>query len=139
MTTPFGPQLIGETEKTLNALLLRHLDAVAQGDGLTEPQWVTLRVANMLDGIVDRVGLAAAVTDRAHFPDALEHVDDLTARGLLDDGHLTADGRDTLNRVQTSLADDTSAIFGDLPADDVAATERVLNELVSRAHVALAS
>ena len=29
MTTPFGPQLIGETEKTLNALLLRHLDASA--------------------------------------------------------------------------------------------------------------
>ncbi len=71
MTTPFGPQLIGETEKTLNALLLRHLDALAGGDGLTEPQWVTLRVANMLDGTVDRVGLAAAVTDRAHFPDAL--------------------------------------------------------------------
>jgi hypothetical protein len=139
MTTPFGPQLIGETEKTLNALLLRHLDAVAQGDVLTEPQWVTLRVANMLDGTVDRVGLAVAVTDRAHFPDALQHVDDLTARGLLDDGHLTDDGRDTLTRVQTSLADDTSAIFGDLAADDVAATERVLNELVSRAHVALAS
>ena len=139
MTTPFGPQLIGETEKPLNALLLRHLGALGADDELTEPQWVTLRVANMLDGIVDRVGLAAAVTDRAHFPDALEHVDDLTARGLLDHGHLTADGRDTLNRVQTSLADDTSAIFGDLPADDVAATERVLNELVSRAHVALAS
>ncbi len=139
MTTPFGPQLIGETEKTLNALLIRHLDAMAEGDGLTEPQWVTLRVASMLDGTIDRVDLAAAVADRAHFPDALQHVDDLTARGLLDDGHLTADGRDTLTRVQTSLADDTSAIFGDLPANDVAATERVLNELVSRAHVALAT
>ena len=106
MTTPFGPQLIGETEKTLNALLLR---------------------------------LAAAVADRAHFPDAVRHVDDLTGRGLLDDGHLTADSRDLLTRVQTLLAHDTGVLFGDLPADDVAATERVLNELVSRARVALAS
>ena len=76
MTTPFGPQLIGETEKTLNALLLRHL---RRRRGLTEPQWVTLRVANMLDGTVDHDGLAAAVADRAHFPDAAQHVDDLTA------------------------------------------------------------
>ena len=32
MSTPFGPQLIGETEKTLNALLHRFL----QGTGLTD-------------------------------------------------------------------------------------------------------
>jgi hypothetical protein len=31
MSTPFGPQLIGETEKTLNALLRRFLE----GTGLT--------------------------------------------------------------------------------------------------------
>ena len=73
MTTPFGPQLIGETEKTLNAILLRFLD----GTGLTEPQWVTLRVANMLDGTVDRDGLVAAVADRAHFTDAASLVEDL--------------------------------------------------------------
>ena len=48
MSTPFGPQLIGETEKTLNALLRRLL----QGTGLTEPQWVTLRLANLLDETV---------------------------------------------------------------------------------------
>jgi DNA-binding MarR family transcriptional regulator len=138
MTTPFGPQLIGETEKTLNALLLRHLDALGADGGLTEPQWVTLRVANMLDGTVDRVGLAAAVTERAHFADALQHIDDLSVRGLLDDGRLTADGRDTLTRVQTSLADDTSALFDDLVSDDVAATTRVLNDVLDRAHVLLA-
>ena len=138
MSTPFGPQLIGETEKTLNALLLRHLGALGADHELTEPQWVTLRVASMLGGTVDRVGLAAAVTDRAHFPDALQHVDDLTARGLLDNGHLTTAGRDTLTRVQTSLADDTSELFGGLVPDDVAATTRVLNDVLDRAHVLLA-
>ena len=133
MTTPFGPQLIGETEKTLNALLLRHLDGV-----ITEPQWVTLRVANMVDD-VDADELARAVADRARFTNAAALVGELSASGLLADGRLTADGRELLTRVQASLADDTTALFGDLPADDVTATERVLNELLSRARVALAS
>ena len=43
MTTPFGPQLVGETEKTLTALLRGFLAET----GLTEPQWVTLRVAQI--------------------------------------------------------------------------------------------
>ena len=134
MTTPFGPQLIGETEKTLNALLLRHLDGE-----LTEPQWVTLRVASMLDGTVDHDRLVAAVADRAHFPDAAQLVDALSARGLLDDGRLTTAGTALLTRLQDAISDDTSSIFGDLALDDVAATERVLNELLSRARVSLAS
>jgi len=139
MTTPFGPQLIGETEKTLNALLIRHLDTVGVDGGLTEPQWVTLRVASMLDGTVTRDVLVTAVADRARFVDAAEHVDDLTTRGLLENGHLTAAGRDLLTRVQTSLVGDTSALFGDLAPDDVAATERVLNEVLHRARMTLAS
>ena len=49
MSTPFGPQLIGETEKTLNALLRRYLEA----SDLTEPQWVTLRLADVFDGSVN--------------------------------------------------------------------------------------
>jgi hypothetical protein len=137
-TTPFGPQLIGETEKTLNALLLRHLAETGADDALTEPQWVTLRVASMIDGRVDRDALVAAVSDRAHFPDAERLVDDLTARDLLDDGQLTAAGTDLLTRLQAAIAGDAGAIFGDLAPDDVAATERVLNELVARGRVALA-
>ena len=54
MSMPFGPQLLGETEKTLNALLRRFLDPFE----LTEPQWVTLRLAEQLDAIVDSDGLA---------------------------------------------------------------------------------
>ena len=53
MSTPFGPQLIGETEKTLNAILRR----ILQGTGLTEPQWVTMRLAGALDGSIDAAGL----------------------------------------------------------------------------------
>jgi DNA-binding MarR family transcriptional regulator len=134
MATPFGPQLIGETEKTLNALLYRHL----AGTGLTEPQWVTLRLAQQLDGTVDAAGLTQAVRDRARFPDAGDHVAALEARGLVDRGRLTDSGRGLLTEVQTAVAVDAAPIFDGLPADDVAATTRVLNEVVSRARVLLA-
>src|SRR3954469_20440921 len=83
MPTPFSPQLIGETEKTLNALLDRFLE----GTGLTEPQWVTLRAAEQLDGSVD--DLATAVAARAQFRDAAAIVAILTDRGLVGDGRLT--------------------------------------------------
>jgi hypothetical protein len=133
MSTPFGPQLIGETEKTLGALLRRHLESTA----LTEPQWVTLRVADELDGHVDDAGLASAVADRAHFADAPQLVEELTARGLLDAGRLAATGRELIETVQASIRRDTAPIWDDLPADDVAAATRLLNEVITRARVAL--
>ena len=133
MSTPFGPQLIGETEKTVNALLRRFLE----GTGLTEPEWVTLRLAHVLDGRVGADGLAAAVADRAHFPDAADLVSELTDRGLLDDGRLTPAGRELTAGVQATIATETAAIWDDLPADDVAATTRVLNEVVTRARAVL--
>ena len=133
MSTAFGPQLIGETEKTLNALLDRRL----ADTGLTEPQWVTLRLADQLGGTVDGDGLAHAVRDRARFADADDLVGALSARGLLQQGDLTPAGRELLTGVQTALSVETAPIFDDLPADDVAAATRVLNEVVSRARVAL--
>ena len=133
MSTPFGPQLIGETEKTLNALLHRFL----QGTGLTEPQWVTLRLAGGLDGSVDADGLATAVADRAHFSDAVDLVGELTDRGLLADGRLTSAGRELTMATQTMITSDTAAIWESLPSDDVAAATRVLNEIITRARVIL--
>ncbi len=133
MSTPFGPQLIGETEKTLNALLHRFL----QGTGLTEPQWVTLRLASVLDGSVDTDGLATAVADRAHFSDAVDLVGELTDRGLLADGRLTSAGRELTTATQTTITTDTAPIWENLPSDDVAAATRVLNEIITRARVIL--
>ena len=129
MPTQFGPQLIGETEKTLGALLRRFLE----GTGLTEPQWVTLRLADLLDGGVDAHGLAAAAADRAQFLDAADLVSELTSRDLLDDGRLTPAGRSLIATVQTTITTETAPIWNDLPADDVAAATRVLNEVLTRA------
>jgi hypothetical protein len=133
MSIPFGPPLIGETEKTLSALLRRCLS----GRQLTEPQWVTLRLADLLDGSVGADGLTAAVADRAHFADAATLVAGLTDRGLLDDGRLTSTGRDLTAALLASIATETAPIWDELPADDVAAAARVLNEVVTRARAAL--
>jgi hypothetical protein len=134
MSTPFSPRLIGETEKTLGALLRRFLE----GTGLTESEWVTLRLADELDGSVGSDGLAAALSDRAHFADAIELVHGLTDRGLLDDGCLTSVGRDLTAEVQAKITAQTAPIWQDLPIDDVAATTRVLNEVIARARAVLA-
>jgi hypothetical protein len=134
MSTPFGPRLIGETEKTLNALLRRFLD----GTGLTEPEWVALRLADQLDGSVDADGLTAAIADRAHFADAVDIVNALGDRDLLDDGRLTPAGRDLVDAVQRAISTGTAAVWDDLPADEVAAATRVLNEVVGRARSLLA-
>ena len=133
MTTPFGPRLIGETEKTLNALLRR----ILAGTGLTEPQWVTLRLADLLDGTVDAQGLAAELADRAHFEDATGLVAVLTGRGLLEQGRPTAAGRKLTESIQAIITSETAPIWDDLPTDDVAATTRVLNEVVTRARAVL--
>lgn len=134
MSIPLGPRLIGETEKTLNALLRRFLE----GTRLTEAQWVTLRLADLLDGSVDADGVAAAVADRARFADAADLVSELSDRGLLDDGRLTISGRELIAAVQETIATETAAIWDDLPAADVTAATRVLNEVVTRARVVLA-
>lgn len=133
MSIPFGPRLIGETEKTLNALLRRYL----AGTGLTEPQWVTLRLADALDGSVDADGLAVAVADRAHLLDPAGLVNALTGRGLLLDGRLTAMGRKLIETVQETITKETESIWDGLPVDDVAATTRVLNEVTARARAVL--
>src|SRR5215469_16406652 len=107
MPTPFGPQLIGETEKTLGAFLRRFLE----GTGLTEPHWVALRLAELLDGSVDANGLAAALTDRAHLANAAELIGELTRRGLLDNGRLTPVARETTAAVQSRIKATTGPIF----------------------------
>jgi hypothetical protein len=98
MPTPFGPQLIGETEKTLGALLRRFLE----GTGLNESEWVILRLAERLEGSVDADGLTAALADRAHFSNAAQLANELTRRDLLDRGRLTSAGRQMTAEVQTT-------------------------------------
>jgi hypothetical protein len=132
---PFGPVLLGQTEKTLQALL-RH---TLTGTGLSEPEWVTLRLAAMVDGQVDRVGLVSVVADRAKFADATVLVDALTQRGLVDDGRPTASGRELVSAVLAASEASNGAVWRDLPTADVEAATRVLNEVLRRARDLTAS
>lgn len=132
---PFGPQLIGETEKTLGAILRKVL-----GDRLTEAQWVSLRLALALEGSVRTSDeLAAAIASRAHFADADDLVAGLNAEGLLERGAPTDAGRRLVGDIQQEIAKLTRPVWDGLPSEDVDAAGRLLNEVVVRARAALAS
>lgn len=123
MTVPFGPQLIGRTEKSLNALLEQLL-----AGRVTEREWVVLRLAGQGSG-----DLVHDARETAHFVDAADLVAGLAARGLLADGALTAAGVDLVDQVLARIAERVGPIWADLDRDDVAAAERVLNEVLHRA------
>ncbi len=132
MPAPFGPQLIGETEKTLNALLRRVL-----AGRLTEPQWVTLRLSLLLEEASSEE-LVAAVGARAHFEEAGPLVAGLSEAGLLEGGRPTAAAQALVAEVQQEIATLTDPIWDGLPSADVDAAARVLNAVVVRARAALA-
>jgi hypothetical protein len=127
--TNFGPQLIGQTEKTLQALLRRALD----GSGLDERQWVTLRLADQPDGHP----LRERVADLARFDDADDLVTALEERGLVAGDAATTDGRAMLARVLARSAELSGPIWDDVPEADAAA--RALTQVLTRARAALAA
>lgn len=120
---PFGPQLIGQTEKALGALLVQ----VLQPHSLTPTQWVTLQVAARPGS---GTGLESAVRDAAHLDDAGDLVDGLTDRGLIADGALTRSGRALRSVVARTIAERTGAIWSALDADDAATAGRVLGAVL---------
>jgi hypothetical protein len=127
--TTFGPQLVGQTEKTLQALLRRAL----AGTGLDERLWVVLRLADQPDAS----SLRERAADLAQFEDADELVTTLEERGLVIDDALTPEGRTLLEDVLASSAALTGPIWTDIEDADAAA--RALTEVLTRARQALAS
>jgi len=125
--TNFGPQLVGQTEKTLQALLGQALD----GTGLDERQWVTLRLADQPDGRP----LRERAADLARFADADALVSALEARGLVAADAATDAGRAVLADVLARSAALSGPIWDDVPDADAAA--RALNEVLNRARAAL--
>ena len=128
----FGPQLIGETEKTLNALLRRLLAS----ESLSESEWVTLRLA---DQGPHTDGLAAVVAERAHLVDAAGLVNGLVARGLLDDDQLTPAGWQVISRVQQQVAELTGPVWSKLDEQDVSGAERVLTTVTAEVRQVLST
>lgn len=134
MPIRFGPQLIGQTEKTLNALLR----GVLADTGLTEPLWVSLRLTQQLGETVAPGGLAAAIGDQARYDDPDGLVADLRERGLVDDGRLTPAGQELVGRVQERTTALTTTLWSDLPEADLDTAARVLGTVLERARAMVA-
>jgi DNA-binding MarR family transcriptional regulator len=139
-THTFGTALIGQTEKALNAILDRQL----AGTGITEPQWVTLTLTVVGGGDVDRADLIRRVAGATRFSPAsvTERITELTAAGLLRDGgdgrvQVTDEGRARWTQVRATIGPITQGLWGDLPAEDLAAAGRVLAAVLDRANAVL--
>ncbi|HET6870806.1 MAG TPA: hypothetical protein VFH80_33150 [Solirubrobacteraceae bacterium] len=139
-TTPtFSTQLIGQTEKTLNAIL----DRLLAGTGLTEPQWVTLTVAVMSGGSIDREAFVSRIASslRISDRDARARIDELAAAQLFESDDstvaVTDAGKELHARIRGAVVEITDRMWGDLPPEDLAAAGRVLTTVLERANAEL--
>jgi DNA-binding MarR family transcriptional regulator len=139
-TQAFGAALIGQTEKALNAILDRQL----AGTGITEPQWVTLTLAVASGEAIDRAELIRRVGGATQFSQAAvaDRIAELAAAGFLHDGgdgrvQVTDEGRARWTQIRAATGPITQRLWGDLPAEDLAAAGRVLGIVLDRARAAL--
>ncbi|GAA1393173.1 hypothetical protein GCM10009613_39370 [Pseudonocardia kongjuensis] len=137
--TAFGTQLLGRTEKALNALLLREL----AGTGLDEHRWIALTLT--VAGGPDATGRIAGAlqVDRAT---AEARLDELAAAGLVRTGSsgdggpaATAEGIALRERIVAATGRITAQLWGDLPPADLTVAGDVLHTVLSRARAALAT
>ncbi|MBS1891613.1 MAG: MarR family transcriptional regulator [Actinobacteria bacterium] len=137
--TAFGPALIGQTEKALDAILVRELD----GTGLSPSGWVILKLAAGAGGRLGRqdlidLGQAQAKFDPEKSTAAIESALSL---GLLeaDRGELvlTPAARELQDRVVGTTDEIRARLWGDLPEADLAAAGRVLSTALTRANAEL--
>jgi DNA-binding MarR family transcriptional regulator len=141
-TKPFQ-QLIGQTEKTLNAILDRQL-----GDTVSEPEWVALVLISNSGGSADRQEFTNRIAHalKVDHQAAASHVGQLKARGLVhsaprtdSDVALTEAGQQFVGQVQQQVAAITRRLWGDLPATDMDVAQRVLSTVLERAEAELSS
>ena len=142
-TTPPFAQLIGQTEKTLNAILDRLLTGA-----VSEPQWVALVLIAGSGGTADRDEFTSRVA-RALKTDqqtAAHHVGQLAGKGLVRTAPpadsavtLTEEGHQLLGRVRKQTGDVTGRLWGDLPQPDLDVAGRVLSTVLERAEADLAA
>jgi hypothetical protein len=141
-TVPPFQQVLGQTEKALNAILDREL----AGTGLAEPQWVALTLSVASSGHVDHNRLVARVADALKVSDAQAgaRIAELADAQLVttpgDEGTpvtVTPAGQQLYGRIRSAVTAVTERMWGDLPADDLATATRVLSTVLARANAEL--
>jgi DNA-binding MarR family transcriptional regulator len=142
-TPSFGTQVIGQTEKALNAILHELLD----GTGLTEPHWVTLTLTAVSGGAADRDALSRRVAGALKVSDAQAAalIRELAAKQLVNAPEsaaspvtLTDAGQKVHAKIRAAVTQITERLWGDLPAADLAVAGRVLSTVAARANQELA-
>jgi hypothetical protein len=141
-STTLTPRIIGQAEKTLNAILFRLL----AGPGLTEAQWITLTLT-AAGGATGRGQLVAQVAHglKVGEAQAREHLASLAAARLVADPgddaepvRLTAAGTEVFGQIRAAVTEVTQRLWDDLPAQDLATAGRVLSIITERADAELA-
>jgi hypothetical protein len=135
-------RVIGQAEKTLNAILDREL----AGTGLTESQWVILTLAVISGGTVERDQFARQVAGALKIgeAEAQARIDEMVAAQQLQPSSegsavtVTDAARQLHGRIRTVVTDITERLWGDLPAEDLATAGRVLSIITERANAELA-
>ena len=137
------PQIIGQAEKTMNAILFQLL----AGPGLPEAQWITLTLTAAGGEAAGRGQLAARVAHalKVSQAQAREHLASLVAAQLVQDPgddaepvRFTAAGTQVFGQIRGATTEITKRLWGDLPAGDLATAGRVLSIITERANAELA-
>jgi DNA-binding MarR family transcriptional regulator len=130
------PQLIGQTERALGALMRPVLDRL----GATFHQWVALAVTTTNGGTIDRGDLTAYITDALQIDDATVDaaIAELAAAGVLETSTesvvaLNEAGRKRYDELRTAVGANTVPLFADIPDADLATARRVLTTVAERA------
>jgi hypothetical protein len=138
-TPPFGPALIGQTEKALDAILRRELS----GTGTSPTGWVLLKLAEGAGGRLARQDLVARAGAEAKFEAAKADAEiaSLLSQGLLDadadEVILTPDARELQSRVVGATDEIRGRLWGDVPEPEIATAGRVLGTVLTRANAEL--
>ena len=137
--TAFGPALIGQTEKALDAILMREL----AGTGLLASGWVILKLAEGAGGRLRRQELVDLGKAQAKFEadKSTAAIESALSLGLLDADQdevvLTLAARELQARVIGTTDEIRARLWGDLPESDLAAAGRVLSTALTRANAEL--
>jgi hypothetical protein len=135
-------RVIGQTEKTLNAILNRQL----AGTGLTESHWVILTLALASGGTVERDPFTRQVAGALKISEAQAQarIAELVAARQLQDARegsamaVTDAAQQLHGRIRDVISEITQRLWGDLPAEDLDTAGRVLSIITERANAELA-
>ncbi|MFJ8662197.1 MarR family transcriptional regulator [Streptomyces sp. NPDC093795] len=124
------------------------LEGALTRHGVTFEQSVTLRAVVLADGSVGKDALAGDVTNSLKTDEsvALRVIDELTASELLEADpaetsrlRLTDAGKELYETTSAESAEIAARLYSGIPAEDLAATGRVLTLVAARANAELAA